>query len=309
MRFLRFVFLGALFCVPAFAQSRIDCNALDSHVLKATIRYCVMLPAGYDASPARSYPVLYFLHGLGENEQALFKMGGWELVEDLRRQHKISDFLIVTPDGEASFYVNSVNGKVRYSDFFLHEFMPFIEGKYRIRPERSSRAVSGISMGGYGAFRFAFAYPEQFSAVSAESAAFIVASPDDLNSMLRSDTPMNQILGSVFGNPIDVAHWRQNDVFALARRNRTAIRSVAIHFNCGRDDQFRFDVSGGALHRELDTLGIKNEFHLYPGDHSASYFLAHLAELMEFHSQHFPASKQTANGKTTYRPALFQPPL
>ncbi|HTZ96793.1 MAG TPA: alpha/beta hydrolase family protein [Terriglobales bacterium] len=291
MRFLRILLLLSLFSATAFAQSRIDCNALDSHILKETIRYCVMLPAGYDAPTAKSYPVLYFLHGLGENEQALFKMGGWDLVEDLRRQHKITDFLIVTPDGEASFYVNSVKGKVRYSDFFLYEFMPFIEGKYRIRRERTSRAVSGISMGGYGAFRFAFAYPEQFSAVSAESAALIAASPDDLNAMLRSDTPMNQILGSVFGNPIDIGHWQQNDVFALARKNRTAIRRVAINFNCGRDDQFKFEVSGEALHRELDSLGIKNQFHIYPGDHSAPYFLAHLAELMEFHSQHFPTTK------------------
>ena len=59
---------------------------------------------------------------------------------------------------------------MRYSDFFLQEFMPHIERNYRIVPGRSGRAISGISMGGYGALRFAFAHPELFSAVSAQSA-------------------------------------------------------------------------------------------------------------------------------------------
>lgn len=294
MKFLRFLFICCSLSPPALAQSRIDCNALSSRILRETVHYCVLLPAGYTASRAKDsthYPVLYFLHGLGENEQALFKMGGWDLVEDLRRQHKISDFLIVTPEARASFYVNSADRKVRYSDFFLDEFMPFIEGTYRIRRERGSRAVSGISMGGYGALRFAFAYPELFSSVSAESAAFFTASPAELNARFRTDSSLSSILGPVFGNPIDAAHWRENDPFSLTHRNRAAIRRLAIYFNCGRDDQFQFEVGAEKLDRELDAAGIKHEFHLYPGDHSASYFLAHLGEMLEFHSRNFQANK------------------
>src|SRR6202035_5815668 len=137
--------------------------------LADTVHYCVLLPSSYNSVPAKRYPVLYFLHGLGENEQTLFKTGGWNLIEDLRQQHKIGDFLIVTPEAKASFYVNSADGKVRYSDFFLREFIPYIEAKYRIQKERKSRAISGISMGGYGALRFAFADPAIFSGVSAQS--------------------------------------------------------------------------------------------------------------------------------------------
>ena len=167
------------------AQSRIDCSALNSHILKQVVHYCVYLPAGYDAGatqhPARRYPVLYFLHGLGDNEQTLFNSGGWTLLDDLRNQHKMGDFLIVAPEGRRSFYINSADGSVRYSDFFLQEFMPQIESKYRIRPGRAGRAISGISMGGYGALRFAFAHPELFSAVSAQSAALITESPQTLD--------------------------------------------------------------------------------------------------------------------------------
>jgi len=289
VRFLVFLLLTTL----AAAQSRIDCNALNSHILGETIHYCVLLPAGYDAPAAKAvhYPVLYFLHGLGENEQTLFKSGGWNLVEDLRQQHKIGDFLIVTPEARASFYVNSADGKVRYSDFFLREFIPYIEGKYRIRRERAARAVAGISMGGYGALRFAFAYPQLFSSVSAQSAALMTESPQELSAAMRSGTALSGVLDSVFGNPIDAAHWRENDPFTLARKNKLAIASLAIYFNCGRNDEYEFEEGAQALDRQLQAEGIRHEFYLYPGDHSAAYFLSHLGEVMQFHWQRFAAAK------------------
>jgi S-formylglutathione hydrolase FrmB len=282
---MRRLFLFLSFSLSAFAQSRIDCNALNSRILGESVHYCVLLPDGYDSpvQKATKYPVLYFLHGLGDNEQTLVKSGGWNLIQDLRQQHKIGEFFIVTPQAKASFYVNSANGKVRYSDFFLQEFVPLIENGYRIQPDRHSRAIGGISMGGYGAFRFAFAYPERFSAVSAESAALITASPEELDATMRSGTP----LGTVFGNPINVAYWNANNPFLLAKQNRVAISRLGIYFNCGNKDQFDFEDGARALHRQLDSEGIKNEFHLYPGNHSATYFLSHLGEVMEFHSREF----------------------
>jgi len=293
LEFMRRLLLVLLFflAISASAQSRIDCNVLRSRILGDTVHYCVLLPPNYDSVPAKHYPVLYFLHGLGENEQTLFKTGGWNLIEDLRQQHKIGDFLIVTPEAKASFYVNSADGKVRYSDFFLQEFLPYIEGKYRIPRDRNARAITGISMGGYGALRFAFAHPETFSAVSAQSAALMTQSPQELDAALRSGTPLGKLLGPVFGNPINVPHWKENDPFSLAKQNKARIGTLAIYFNCGRDDEFDFEVGASALDRQLQEEHIKHEFHLYPGNHSASYFGAHIGEVMEFHSKMFGAEK------------------
>jgi len=286
--FSSLLFLLLIFCTPAIlAQGRIDCSSVDSHILKRPVRYCAQVPGSYDRKDASGqlprFPVLYYLHGLGDNEQSFSRSGGWTLIEDLREHGKIGDFLIVAPEGRSSFYINSADGREHYSDFFLREFLPFIEKKYRVSPGRENRAVTGISMGGYGALRFAFAYPELFSAVSAQSAALILDSPEALNA--------TGMLGDVFGSPIDMAHWRANDPFALARKNRAEIAKMAIYFNCGQSDEYGFDKGAAALDKQLTREKIPHEYHPYPGGHSMNYFLGHLAEVIEFHSHAFAEAK------------------
>jgi putative tributyrin esterase len=290
----RFLELLCLLCAvagPAFGQSRIDCSALSSRILKRVTHYCVYLPSGYDAGaqqkPPKRYPVLYFLHGLGDNEQTLFNSGGWTMLDDLRNRHQMGDFLIVAPEGRRSFYVNSADGTVRYSDFFLQEFMPAIESKYRIKSGASSRAISGVSMGGYGALHFAFAHPELVSAVSAQSAALIAESPQQLDAASETGVPILGVLGPVFGSPIDARHWNENNPLVLAKKNAATIRKLAIYFNCGDDDNYGFEKGAAQLHQELTAEHMKHEYHAYPGDHSLQYFLAHFAEVMEFHSKAF----------------------
>lgn len=283
------LFFLPVITVPLRAQSRIDCDAVNSRILKHTVHYCVYLPAGYDAGKrsTQAYPVLYFLHGLGDNERTLFNSGGWTLLDDMRQQHKIGEFLIVAPEGGRTFYINSADGKVRYSDFFLQEFMPLIERKYRIAKGRNNRAISGISMGGYGALRFAFAYPELFSAVSAQSAALMTENPSELDAALQSGSSLGRLLGPVFGDPIDVRQWKENNPLVLVRKNAGGLRTMAIYFNCGQDDDYGFETGAAALHKELQEEGIKHEYHAYPGDHSFAYFLSHFGEVMEFHSRTF----------------------
>ncbi|ABF41826.1 putative esterase [Candidatus Koribacter versatilis Ellin345] len=293
-----FFFVCATIIAPA--QSRIDCASMPSKLLHRDVPYCVLIPQSYDSAKTTKFPVLYFLHGLGDNQQSLVNMGAWNLISDLRAQNKIGDFLIATPAGWATFYINSADGKTRYSDFFLDEFIPFIEHKYRARTDRSGRAISGISMGGYGAFRFAFANPQKFSAVSAESAALFSDSPKILDQGMQSGAPRARLLGSVFGSPIDAAHWRANDPFELAKQNAAGISRLAIYFNCGQQDGYGFDEGAAALDKQLTAAKIPHTFRLYPGEHSLQYFLTHIGEVMEFHSREFakhPAATGAASSK------------
>lgn len=286
----RFLPLCPLLVCFVHGQSRIDCSALKSNILKRPVHYCVYIPSGHDVAvkqqPPRRYPILYFLHGLGDNEQTLFNNGGWTLIDDSRTRHQLGDFLIVAPEGGRSFYVNSADGSVRYSDFLLQEFLPQIERKYHIRG-RADRAISGISMGGYGALRSAFAHPELFSAVSAQSAALITESPQQLDVASRSGAPLLNVLAPVFGMPIDPRHWNENSPFVLAKRNDAALRKMAIYFNCGQDDNYGFEKGAAALHDELAKEHVKHEYHAYPGDHSITYFLSHFDEVLAFHSRAF----------------------
>jgi S-formylglutathione hydrolase FrmB len=289
--------LLATLCSPARAQGRIECSVVPSRILPEAVRYCAFLPSTYDAAAAGKtpqakdalrYPVLYDLHGLGDNEQSLMNTGVWSLIQDLREQHKIGEFLIVTPDGGRSFYINSRDGRERYSDFFLQEFMPAIERKYRVRSGRASRGITGMSMGGFGALRFAFANPQLFSAVSAHSAALVAEPPRASNRGGTTEgSPLAGMLGALFGNPIDAAFWNQNSPFVLARKNAAEIARLKIYFDCGSEDSYGFDEGSRALHDELDTLHVKHEFHIYPGGHNAEYFLLHVAASMEFHSRAF----------------------
>jgi S-formylglutathione hydrolase FrmB len=262
---------------------------MQSKILQRAVRYCAMLPPSYETDHNRKYPILYFLHGLGQNEQALMLGGGWGLIEDMRQHHTIGDFLIVAVEGRGSFFINSADGKQRYSDFFLTEFIPQIESKFRVIRSRKTRGITGLSMGGYGALRFAFSHPELFGSVSAQSAALITETPKQLNEDLQHAGPLANFLGGVFGNPINVAHWNRNNPFVLARQHREELKTMAIYSNCGQEDEYGFAVGANKLHQQLVAEGIPHQFHLYPGGHSAEYFLSHLGETLQFHWHVFEA--------------------
>src|ERR1700730_18563929 len=289
----RFIFslFAAIFIVTlpaassAFPQERADCRMFRSALLNASVRYCVFLPASYSTAEAKAerYPVLYLLHGLGGNEQSAAVSGEWTKLQDLRRDHKVGDFLLVTPDGWDTFYINSRDGKTLYGDFFLREFMPFIERTYRVRAGREARGISGFSMGGYGALRIGFAHPELFGSISAHSAALMRDPPQGVTVGASSGNPAARILTNVFGNPIDQKFWDLNSPFLLARKNSTGLARTRIYFDCGTEDTYGFFRGASDLDQALNSLKIPHEFHLYPGGHSVSYLLAHLETSYEFH--------------------------
>jgi S-formylglutathione hydrolase FrmB len=284
--------LAFLAAMPIRAQERADCRVFHSAMLRSPVRYCVFLPASYSlaAGKARRYPVLYLLHGLGGNEQSVAVSGEWTTLQDLRRDKKVGDYLVVAPDGWDTFYINSRDGKTPYGDFFLREFMPFIERTYRIQAGRASHGITGFSMGGYGALRIAFAHPELFASVSAHSGAIMRDPPVGVNAGAASGNLAARVLTRVFGNPIDPAFWSLNSPFVLAKKNVAMLSRMKIYFDCGTEDSYGFYAGATELHQTLDSLKVPHEFHLYPGGHNVSYLLAHRGASFLFHSRAFESA-------------------
>ncbi len=271
---------------PADAAGRAECNSVPSKILRRAVPYCVLLPPSYDADKARRYPVLYFLHGIGENEQALLNSGGWDLIQDLWDQKQMGEFVIAAPAGGRTFFINSRDGKVRYQDFLMREFLPYIESHYRIRGGRHSRGIAGISMGGYGALRLGLLFPQTFAAVSANSPALMaklpnieMAAPGDSNILAR-------MLGSAFGVPFDRAFWERENPFTIVRNGPRPV-GLKIYFDCGTEDSYGFNVGVQAFHELLVSRHIPHEFHLYPGAHDWTYFAQHFPAPLEFQSDAF----------------------
>jgi len=277
-----------LFCLDTpqnlRASVRAECLSASSEILGRPVAYCVILPPSYDTEKARRYPILYLLHGLGDNEQMLIHSGGFNLVQDLWERHQLGDFLIVTPDGGSSFYINSRDGRLRYEDFFFREFLPQIEKRYRAQSGRASRGIAGISMGGYGALHLGFRHPELFASVGAHSAALLEKLPTVAISDSRQ-TARSRILGNVFGSPLDPVFWKQNDPLAIA--HTADLSALRIYFDCGSEDDFGFEDGAAALDKILSSRHIPHEFHLYPGGHNWVYVAEHLPALLQFHSRIF----------------------
>src|SRR6266704_937892 len=143
--------LLCFFSASAFAQSRADCSTIESKILRRAIPYCVVLPPSFATEKDKHFPVVYYFHGIGDNEQSLINLGGWNIYDDLLRQKKVGEFILAAPAGYATFFINSRDGRILYENFFLQEFMPAIEKNYRAGGTRSQRALMGISMGGFGA--------------------------------------------------------------------------------------------------------------------------------------------------------------
>jgi S-formylglutathione hydrolase FrmB len=265
----------------AHAQGRAECATVKSAVLSRPVRYCAYLPASFDTDKARRFPVLYYLHGLGDNEQSLLNMGGWDLIEELRRTGKIGDFVVLAPNAGHTFFLNSADGKIRYEDFLLQEFIPQMEKKYRVEGTAAKRGITGVSMGGFGALRLAFQYPQQFAAVSAQMPALMAEIPANFTAG-GAGSP-GSMLGDVFGSPVNVAYFQRHNVFYFARTTPAAqLKRLTIYFDVGSNDDYGFEQGGQKLHQLLDSRGIPHEFHLYPGRHDAQFVMRHFGDVMQF---------------------------
>ncbi|MDR1876232.1 MAG: esterase family protein [Flavobacteriaceae bacterium] len=148
-------------------------QTITSQILGGTQPYTIYLPPSYNVDTNRKYPVLYLLHGLGQNYTSWATDGNLKAIADAAIANgTCEEMIIVSPQAYASFYVNGYYQGMNYEDYLINDFIPAIESTYRIKANKGGRSISGLSMGGYGCTYHAFKRPEMFSSCFAMSAAF-----------------------------------------------------------------------------------------------------------------------------------------
>lgn len=272
----------------------LECTAIESSVLGRSVDYCVALPPGYASSESGRYPVLYFLHGLFEGARSWGDRGGKDVLDDLLSRGQVGEFLVVLPDGGKSFYINSMDGRDRYEDFFIRELVPAIDQKYRTIPSPAARGISGTSMGGYGALHLSMHNSKIFGSASAHSAALLAKFPNPLPTEGRWGF-YAKVLAGPFGSPLNEAYWETNSPLTYAEQPEL-FTGLKIYFDCGDHDRYGFEEGAQLLDKELTSKGFPHEFALRPGDHGWSYLNQYTKFSLEFHWRWFEQAEAHLSG-------------
>ncbi|MGC9344077.1 MAG: alpha/beta hydrolase [Bacteroidales bacterium] len=269
--------------ISSFAQMGkvYDNLSMNSEILEMERKYAIYLPPDYNISE-RSYPVLYLLHGGGDDQTGWVQFGEvMHIADKAIKEGKATPMIIVMPDANTGRrgYMNSPDGSWRYEDFFFEEFIPFIENTYRIKQQKRYRAVAGLSMGGGGSFYFALHRPELFSAACPLSAA---TGPATLEVVKRRYIRPED---KVSDEQIQDFYNRYNVVELVKSLPEDELKSVRWYIDCGDDD---FLYEGNSLvHIEMRKREIPHEFRIRDGAHNWTYWRESLPEVLEFVSMGF----------------------
>ena len=284
-RFLLAATCCALLSASALAQTGkvFDNLTMTSEILGGERKYAIYLPPDYDSSE-RSYPVLYLLHGGGDDQTGWVQFGEvLHIADEAINEGKATPMVIVMPDasGEQRGYFNSLSGDWRYEDFFFEEFLPFVEQRYRIKGEKRYRAVAGLSMGGGGSFIYALHRPELFSSAAPLSASTGALSLEDFKARLSQSDQNASVSDSVVE-----AYYNRHSALALVKAMpEDQTEAVRWYIDCG-DDDFLYE-GNSLIHIAMRQREIAHEYRVRDGGHSWTYWREALPSVLAFVSQAF----------------------
>jgi enterochelin esterase-like enzyme len=261
-----------------------ETRTLKSDILKMERRYAVYLPPGYDETD-QSFPVLYLLHGAGDDHTGWVQFGQVQHIADKTiAEGKAAHLIIVMPDANTARrgYFNDVRGDFNYEDFFFNELIPHIEKTYRVRTDRRYRAIAGLSMGGGGTVFYALNHPEVFAAAAPLSAT-------------TGNWELGQLKSRLAANNSDISQEKLdefakkhsiNEILANAsKEQKDRIKSIRWYVSCG-DDDFLYE-GNSLMHIAFRKAEIPHEYRVKDGGHSWTYWRMELPIVLEFISKSF----------------------
>ncbi|WP_353720536.1 alpha/beta hydrolase-fold protein [Dyadobacter sp. 676] len=283
MKIFYTIALAVLFGAQASAQTGkvLDNLSLPSKLLKAERKFAVYLPPDY-ATSERSYPVLYLLHGAGDDHTGWVQFGEvLHIADKAISEGRATPMIIVMPDANTGRrgYFNDVKGDWNYEDFFFTELMPYVEKKFRIKGEKRYRAIAGLSMGGGGSFMYALHHPELFSSACPLSASTGPITLEDAKRNLLRNNP------DIADSTVERYYNRHSALALINNMPDDRKKAVRWYIDCGDDD---FLYEGNSLvHIALRKKEVPHEFRVRDGGHTWTYWRESLPDVLAFISQAF----------------------
>jgi S-formylglutathione hydrolase FrmB len=279
-----------LFLLSLGAQAQLgtikESVKVKSTILGKDVEYSIYFPPGYDQSNRR-YPVLYLLHGYSDDETGWTQFGEVRAIADRQiAKNEMTEMIIAMPDGGVSWYINSADGKVKYEDFFINEFIGHIDATYRTRTEKRYRGIAGLSMGGHGTLIMSIRHPDLFATAAPLSSG--VFTKDELINM--PDDNWNRVFGPPYGNTKGAEritdHLNKNWILSMVENTSAdELKKVKYYIDCGDKD---FLIKGNmALHSLLIDKKVPHEFRVREGIHNWDYWRTALPEVFKFVSASF----------------------
>ena len=288
---------GELTTISLPGGSRVEFGKLPSKALGQDQAFSIFLPPSFDKDTARTYPTVYFLHGLN-NDQTSWTVPRYgdlpKKLEDMITTGVIPEILMVHPMGDHGFYCNTADGTKRYEDFITQDVIAYVESHYRAKPGRRYRSIGGTSMGGYGALKIAMKYPDLYAAAAGHSPIiFLGQNPFDVPDEMKNSRFYGffvSIFKPILGDPVRQDLWDANNPLLLAKSGK--LDGLKIMFDYGTDDRYiqsiHLDQGIKALDRVLTDAHLPHTFKVYPGEpHGWALVASHLQESMIFLCQTF----------------------
>lgn len=253
-----------------------DCN-FESAILRTRVNVKVYLPnrdnfmnpiSDYkERYTFKPFKTIFLLHGMMDS--------GMQWVENTNvvRLAQDAGMALVIPSCGNNFYINTIYG-ANYSDFITQELVGFVRALFPLSEKCEDNFLWGISMGGYGALRFGFTYPEMFSKVISMSPT------SDIEFAARFAGAMgvlpDYILGNwkkLAGSDLDLQVIAQKAADSGAKLPKILV-IIADQDHMVRDNE--------EFMSRLDELMIDNEFRTYPGEHTWRFWDEHVKECLDW---------------------------
>jgi len=254
----------------------IEAAEFESAALQRSFTYNVYLPTGYESNVRVRYPVLYLLHGnAGARNDWVVKGNMQRTVDALIEKGDIPPAIVVMPDAGTSWFVDL---KEKMETAFMEDLVPHVEKSYRTLTTRDGRLVAGLSMGGYGALRFALKYPEKFQAAALLSPAIYNPEPP---------TDSSARFVKVFAQPgTDGAYstevWKANNYPVLWDAYLQKKMPVAMYINSGDDDDFFIESEASQLYALLRKNKQPAELRIVNGKHEWAVWEESLGDALKY---------------------------